>query len=107
MLSMASLVTPKLNAAGSRAFIGLVLLPTVWLTIIAGTDAYAADGNEAKSDTSVKLASEVGGGVQPTIDVAHWIAQLGAADFRRREDATQRLLSAGPEVIGPIAKAAQ
>lgn len=75
--------------------------------LTVGAHVFAADGNSANAEAGAKSESTANGGSQHTADVANLIVQLGAADFQRREDATQQLLAAGPEVIGPIAKAAQ
>jgi PDZ domain len=39
-------------------------------------------------------------------EIRRLVVQLGDGDYRRREDATTQLISAGPEAIEPIAKAA-
>jgi hypothetical protein len=104
---MASNTVPKSRISAFCAFIGLVLVPTAWLTIIVGGDVFAADGNGSKAEAGVNVASEAGVRLQPAVDIERLISQLSAADFRLREDATRQLLTAGPDVIRPIAKAAQ
>src|SRR5262245_60291739 len=37
----------------------------------------------------------------------HWIEQLGAADFRERELATQQLVAAGPDAVDALVSAAK
>jgi hypothetical protein len=78
----------------------------VALTIIAQP---ALAENAASDTVASNPAASPAVGVKATADnaaVQQWISQLGAADYRAREEAVRQLSAAGGEAIKPLIKAA-
>ena len=94
--------------APARVIAAALILFSLALPGMMIASAIGADpGTKVKPAANSSIVVEQHSAGQPAIDIERMIAQLGAADFHRREEATQQLLSAGPKSIPAIAKAAQ
>jgi PDZ domain len=74
------------------------------LVVFAST---AARGDDSASPAPAARVDSNSHQAISSPDTSRWIAELGSADYRAREAATQQLIAAGPQVIQPVAKAAQ
>ena len=96
----------------AHAWIGAVAL---WSTLACVGRCEASDDPVADRSASDRVAIRDGASNSTNSrrdagnsagEIQRLVAQLGDGDYRRREDATTQLISAGPEAIEPIAKAA-
>ena len=90
-------------------------LSLFWLTLATAGRSQAADDPAVDRSASDRVAIRDGASNSTNSrrdagnsagEIQRLVAQLGDGDYRRREDATTQLISAGPEAIEPIAKAA-